>query len=188
MITSQQLRALRNDEIDIGFARLNEDDLPPETYAALDDPYCVAVSNDSPVARQSGLICLRDVAEGPFVAFIGHQEATYRDRTIALCQEAGYEPIVRHEAGDWSSVLGFIACGLGVGIVPGSFSTLPLPGVAFRRIGPSRHHGRLAILANARSVNDPCMQQVLGLGSATLGALGVQLKVFGSLGVRVVAG
>lgn len=183
MITSQQLRALRNDEIDIGFARVNEHDLPAETIAALDDPYCVAISSLCDLAREQGEIHLRDVAKQPFVAFSRHQEADYRDRSQALCLEAGFEPNISHEAGEWSSVLSLIECGLGVGIVPASFSTLPYPGVAFRRIGQSRYHGRLIVLGNPRLARDPWMQHVLELAKEALLALGNRLAHHGSAGL-----
>lgn len=185
MITSQQLRALRSDELDIGFGRFNEDDLPAETIAALDDPYCLAVPMNSRLAAESGLISLGAAAGEAFVAFTGHRDADYRDRANALCLEAGFEPDIQHEAGDWSCVLSLIGCGLSVGIVPASFSTLPSQGVAFRRIASDRHHGRLAVLANPRLIDDLAMRHVGQSASKALLELGSALNVYGSAGLTM---
>lgn len=183
VISSQQLRALRNDELDIGFARLNEDDLPIETIAALDDPYCLAVPMTSVLALDDSAICLEEVKRETFVTFTRHRDTDYRDRANALCLEAGFEPDVQHEAGDWSCVLSLIGCGLGVGIVPASFSTLPSPGVKFRRINSSRYHGRLVILANQRLANDVWMKLVSESANAALLDLGKKLTPYGSVGL-----
>ena len=100
---------------------------------------------------------------------------TYFDRTAALCQEAGFTPDIRHEAGQFVNVLALVACGLGVAIVPASFSTLPAAGVVFRPLEASRDKSRLAILGRPGQQQDGWSQQVAQLAAAELESLAARL-------------
>jgi len=177
MITSRQLQALRNDEIDLGFARPGEGSLPAETVAAIDDPYCLALPAAHPLAAGQGPLALKQAAHEPFVSFSRYQEADYFDRTAALCQEAGFAPDIRHEAGQFVNVLALVGCGLGVAIVPASFATLPWGQVAFRRLGGSRYKSRLVILRAERRQVDDWSAQITALAAAELESLAGRLSV-----------
>lgn len=188
LTSSQQLRALRNDEIDIGFVRVNEDDMPVEAIAALDDPYCLAIPKCSQLAREYSSVRLKDAAAEQFVGFAAHQEVAYRDRALALCTEAGFEPNIQHVGGGWSSMLPLVGFGLGVGIVPASFSTLAPADVVFRRIVTTKHHGRLVIVRSPRLATDAWTKQVFSIATDALLALGEQIQKFGSGGLIAVPG
>lgn len=176
MITSQQLRALRNDEIDLGFSRPGEGDTPAETVAAIDDPYCLALPVGNRLAREPGPVALKLAAHEPFVSFSRYQEADYFDRTAALCQEAGFSPDIRHEAGQFVNVLALVACGLGVAIVPASFATLPLGPVVFRRLAASRFKSQLVILRPAQRAPDDWSARMIELAVAELNSLAGRLS------------
>ncbi len=175
MITSQQQLALRNDEIDLGFARPGASGMPVETVASIDDPYCLALPTDNPLAHSRAPVALKLAAHEQFVTFARYQVADYFDRTAALCQEAGFTPDIRHEAGQFVNVLALVACGLGVAIVPASFSTLPAAGVVFRPLGASRDKSRLAILGRPGQQQDGWSQQVAQLAAAELESLAARL-------------
>jgi len=146
MITSQQLRALRGGELELGLARPGDGEPVPEELLGIDDPYCLAMPPDNPLAAGDGPLPLRGAAHQPFVGFARHQDADYFDRTVALCVEAGFTPAIRHEAGQFVNVLALVACGLGVAIVPSSFATLYRGKVLFRPLEASRYKSRLAVL------------------------------------------
>lgn len=146
MITSQQLRALRGGELELGLARPGDGEPVPEELLGIDDPYCLAMPPDNPLAAGDGPLPLQGAAHQPFVGFARHQDADYFDRTVALCVEAGFTPAIRHEAGQFVNVLALVACGLGVAIVPSSFATLYRGKVLFRPLEASRYKSRLAVL------------------------------------------
>ncbi len=154
MITSRQLEALRNDEIDLGLARPGEGPMPAEVVAAIDDPYCLALPTDNPLAGDTAPLALKLASQEHFVSFSRYQAADYFDRTAALCLEAGFTPDIRHEAGQFVNVLALVGCGLGVAIVPASFATLPLGRVVFRRLAASRFKSQLVILRSPRQMQD----------------------------------
>lgn len=152
MITSQQLRALRAGELDLGLGRPGthrpgKDEALPEEVAGMDDPYCLAVPLSHLLAQGEGPLPLQAAAHQPFVGFARYEDADYFDRTVALCLDAGFTPSIRHEAGQFVNVLALVACGLGVAIVPSSFATLYRGKLVFRPLEAARYQSRLAVLA-----------------------------------------
>lgn len=175
MITSRQLQALRNDEIDLGLARPGEGSTPAETVAAIDDPYCLVVQVNHPLAAGHGPLALKRAAREHFVGFSRYREVDYFDRTAALCQESGFTPDIRHEAGQFVNVLALVACGLGVAIVPASAATLPFGAVVFRQLEASRIKSQLVILRSPRLAQDDWSVQITRLAVAELDSLAVRL-------------
>ena len=151
MITSQQLRALRSGELDLGLGRpgreRSREESPPEEIAGMDDPYCLAVPPSHPLAQGDDPLPLQLAAHEAFVGFARYEDADYFDRTVALCLDAGFTPSIRHEAGQFVNVLALVACGLGVAIVPSSFASLYRGKVVFRPLAAARYQSRLAVLA-----------------------------------------
>lgn len=175
MITSRQLQALRNDEIDLGLARPGEGSTPAETVAAIDDPYCLVVPVGHALAAGDGALDLKRAAREHFVGFSRYREVDYFDRTAALCQESGFTPDIRHEAGQFVNVLALVACGLGLAIVPASAATLPFGAVVFRQLEASRIKSQLVILRSQRPAPDDWSVQMSGLAVAELDSLALRL-------------
>jgi len=182
MITSLQQLALRNDELDLGFARPAVGGVPLETAAVIDDPYCLAVPAAHPLAASPAPLALEQAAQAHFVGFARHQMADYFDRTVALCQEAGFTPDIRCEAGQFVSVLALVAAGLGVAIVPSSLSMLDkLAGgaVVFRQLEAAQGKSRLAVLAalvRAGQPQDVWSARIAQLAAEALNELGQRLR------------
>ncbi len=178
MITSLQQLALRNDELDLGFARPGAGGVPLETVAVIDDPYCMALPAGHALAASRAPMALQLAAQADFVGFARHQMADYFDRTVALCQEAGFTPAIRCEAGQFVSVLALVAAGLGVAVVPSSLSTLgdwAGGAVVFRPLELARSKSRLAVLARAGRPTDAWLAQIAQLAAEALGDLGEKL-------------
>lgn len=188
MITSQQVLGLRNDEIDLGFARpgsaalARQPGVPqPQLLGVIDDPFCLALPADHALAKTRAPVALTQAAQAQFVAFARHRMADYFDRTAALCEEAGFTPDIRHEASQFSSVLALVACGLGVAIVPASLAIQAPEGIVFRRLLASRDQSRLAILGRAAQGTEPWLAQALTVATKELSALGKRLKALPNL-------
>nr|WP_315234713.1 LysR substrate-binding domain-containing protein [uncultured Albidiferax sp.] len=178
MISSQQLKAMQNDEIDIGLARPAEplqDDAYVHMAAQITDPYCLALPAQHPLAAKSGVVALKQVAHAEFVAFSRYQDPAYFDRTVALCMEAGFSPHMRHEAGQFISVLALVGSGLGVAIVPASLAVLVHPQVVFRQLAASSYTSRLAVVCRKAWLQTEGAAAVLALAVQELQLLGQRL-------------
>jgi DNA-binding transcriptional LysR family regulator len=176
MITSRQFLALRNDEIDLALARPGEDLAGLERLLAIDDPWCLAVPARHRLARGSATLALKAAAQESFIGFSRHREADYFDRTSALCQEAGFSPDLRHEAGQFVNVLALVGHGLGVAIVPASAATLPFSGVAFRRLKASTLRSQLVLVRPRGATATPAIDGLSELVKQELEKLGARLK------------
>ena len=81
----------------------------------LDEPLRLAVPSDHRMARATE-VRLADAAEDQFVMV--RPSSLLRQACDDLCREAGFQPVVSFEGDDLTTVLGFVAVGLGVAIVP----------------------------------------------------------------------
>ncbi|MGN1056276.1 MAG: LysR substrate-binding domain-containing protein [Comamonas sp.] len=147
MISSHQERALRQGQLDLGIARPGG---PIEglEIASMDDPYCLALPMQHPLAQTQAPLDLAEAMHEAFVGYTRYQDTDYFDRTLALCMDAGFMPLIRHEASQLINALSLVASGLGVVIVPASFALLGVEGVVFRPLKAPRYASRLVVLAS----------------------------------------
>ncbi|QFZ19729.1 LysR substrate-binding domain-containing protein [Saccharothrix syringae] len=83
-----------------------------------------------------------------------------------LCREAGFEPRVRHEVSETSTLVTFVAAGLGVAVVPEPVADLGVAGVAYRPLT-----GRGARIDLAAAVRADDRSPALSRAVAVLGGL-----------------
>jgi DNA-binding transcriptional LysR family regulator len=80
---------------------------------------------------------------------------------VAGCRTAGFSPRIAHRAGDWHAVMGLVAAGLGISLVPRLAQTASPPGVVVIPLtgAPPRRHVFSACRAGAES--NPAVRAVL---------------------------
>jgi DNA-binding transcriptional LysR family regulator len=174
--SSRQLQALRNAEIDLGFIRPAASTPQPEWAAQIDDPYCLAVPQQHPLAQHPQAAALSSLASEVFVAFSRHAESDYFDQTAALCEEAGFTANVRHTAIQFMSVLAMVDCGLGVAIVPASCALMLPPRVRLRPLSGLQRNSRLVLIRSADRMQDTWGQKIVELAAQELDALGQSVR------------
>lgn len=119
---------------------------------------------------------LADVRNNPFITYPqsqGMEIGIYR-QIFSLCDRAGFAPKVAHEALEPSLIIGLVAAGAGVAIVPSSIACMQIPGVVFKRINDplaatELHMVRRASCSNPRidnfwriAVNTVSLQELAG--------------------------
>jgi DNA-binding transcriptional LysR family regulator len=176
MITTHQVRALRDGEIEFGISRPDSDELAAEIVAGIDDPYCLAIPKGNALAAETGPVALKRAMREPFVGFSRFRDRDYFDRTYALCMEAGFTPDLRHEASGFTSVLAMVALGLGSAIVPASCAMPVNAGVAVRRIQGSRYKSRLVIMRAERRAVETAVDRVTALAVEEMQRLGSRIR------------
>lgn len=128
--SSDQLDALAADRIDAGIARLPPaGDLRADVASAMLDaePFLAVVPEGHPLAGRRR-IALAGLAEDPWI-LSGTAARSELVRGIRrMCARAGFDPRVAHEAPDLPSVMGPVAGGLGVSLVPLGIAQLRVPG------------------------------------------------------------
>ena len=131
--TADQLDALAADRIDLGLART-----PPAaphdetaTMALKPEPMMAIVGLDHPLAARP-TIELDALAEDPWIlsARPRSSRSAVIDHITQMCARAGFAPRVAHLAPDLPSVVGPVAGGLGVSLVPLGIAQLATFGLA----------------------------------------------------------
>jgi DNA-binding transcriptional LysR family regulator len=134
MAVPEQIEALRTGSIDLGVLRLPVHDELIETRFIYEEPLIVALPQDHPLARERGAIRLSQLSTEAFVTYQPRRGFNYHVDLLALCRLAGFIPEVRHEAPTTESVIGIVACGEGVALVPASGHRLKMQGATFRQL------------------------------------------------------
>ncbi|WP_252107157.1 MULTISPECIES: LysR family transcriptional regulator [unclassified Halomonas] len=154
MPSARQLEALVAGEVDVALMR--ELALPAviETRQVLTEAILLALPTDHPGAKSAASnepVALGDFAESDFVFTPRALGPGYHHQLMALCQAAGFTPNIQQEAAQLTTLLGLVASGLGVALVPASIArSLRLDGVVFCALAPlpGRPDASLALNVN----------------------------------------
>jgi DNA-binding transcriptional LysR family regulator len=76
------------------------------------------------------------------------------------CRAAGFAPRIAHRADDATLILGLVAAGLGVGLVP-ELACVPYPGVAYARAVPAPPQRHISALLRRGAAQRPALAALL---------------------------
>jgi DNA-binding transcriptional LysR family regulator len=131
--TSDQILALASGATDLGLAPLPVGDADVDVEVLVRERTVAAVPVGHPLARARRLT-LRLLAEYPFVLFPREQAPGYHDLLMTSVTSAGTPPRVIQQAAETQTIIGLVAAGVGVSLVPASVQQLALEGVAYRPV------------------------------------------------------
>jgi DNA-binding transcriptional LysR family regulator len=156
MPTPDQVSALANREIDVGFVRRPVSDDRLVMRPVLDERLVVALGPRSPWVPKLGL---RSVAGEPFIIIARTRSASFYDHALSVCAAAGFAPRIVQEAGELFTVLSLVRAGLGVSLVPRSAALMRLPGVRFRELTISKAAWNIALAWHRDSDDAPLVRR-----------------------------
>ncbi len=135
-MTSQDVVACLEDQsIRVGIMR----PLPlPDSLTAVEllrDPLVAILRADHPLAEGSehGL-SLSALAAEPFVFFPRSYGSGLHAQLLSLARAAGFSPLITQEAGEVMTIIGLVAAGLGVTVLPASYQRMRIDGVVYRTL------------------------------------------------------
>jgi DNA-binding transcriptional LysR family regulator len=139
-----QLTGLRAGTLDVGIVRapVEAADLAVEEVAQ--DHLIAAVPSGHARAGAESLP-IAELAEEPLVALSRDVVPGLHDQVIALFAEHGSSARITQEANSVQAVLGLVAAGLGIAVLPSSVRILSREGIAFSELTPSRTSPLLAV-------------------------------------------
>ena len=136
MSISLQVVALRDERLDVGFVRPPIDEPSLMSEMLLREPFVVALSADHRLAG-TNRIALSSLADEPFVFIRRDTVPIFYDLVLKMCRDAGFVPNVPHEADHPQMVLGLVAAGMGISLVPASARQAKPRRVVLRPLRPS---------------------------------------------------
>jgi DNA-binding transcriptional LysR family regulator len=133
--TVDQLRAVSAGIVDVGLVRppLDEDLAELRCDVVLRERTVLALPVGHPLAALRR-VPLRRLAAEPFVLFPRAQAPGFHDRLIGSVAAAGAPPLVVQYAPEMLTIIGLVAAGIGLSLVPASVARLALDGVTYRPV------------------------------------------------------
>lgn len=135
--TLQQIEALRRRQLDAGFLRAPNAEGLPADIAALElfrEELVVAMRRDHRLARLRGRIPVAALAEENLISFSRTVGTTLHAQLTMLCNRAGFTPRVTQEARENSTLMGLVAAGIGIAVVPATLTQISVGAVTRRRL------------------------------------------------------
>lgn len=156
MLSPDQHDALRDGSVDLAllrpFRELSEDS--GITVSPLrEEKYVVALPEGHRLAGRSK-VRVADLRDEALIVHSGHGRSAMYDAVSALCRDAGFEPEIRHEVAETSTLVTFVAAALGVAIVPEPVSELVVAGAVYR---PLVSRARMELVAATRADDDSAL-------------------------------
>jgi DNA-binding transcriptional LysR family regulator len=136
----------------------------------------VVVLPESHAQAAQTQITLADLAEEPFITYPAHHRSVVHDAVLDACQVAGFTPQAT-EVAETSTLVSFVAAGLGVALVPASVQHLRITGSVYRPLAGTTPTVELAVatrpggpdtLRPLRSQSRPIMYFTWVIGRVTL--------------------
>lgn len=131
----QQIDAIEQRELDVGLLRL-----PPSATSStlvfdplMEEPLLLAMQASHRLARAK-TVRIANLQGEPFIAYPSHAGVAVSEQILALCAKRGFVPDVVQEAQQASTLIGLIATGLGIGLVPATLRAITVPDVVFREL------------------------------------------------------
>jgi DNA-binding transcriptional LysR family regulator len=160
LTTQEQLTAMLERRLDIAFIRGTEaPDLPDFLHATrlFQDALVAALPPLHPRADSLRPFSVSALNEEAFVMYPSDGGTGVYLQIMALCQRAGFAPRVVQEARTAATIVGLVASGLGIALVPESFRSIEASGVTFR---PLREpEAKSAMWLISRTGKDVSMQE-----------------------------
>jgi DNA-binding transcriptional LysR family regulator len=138
-VTTEQIDALLQRRLHIGFIRSPSAPDLPDAIAAIElyrEPLSVFMRADHPLAR-GRTVPLKALANEPFIFFPRSHGTSLYDQVFALCRKAGFAPRIDQEARGNATILGLVAVGLGVSILPTSLRGISVADIECRPLSPA---------------------------------------------------
>jgi DNA-binding transcriptional LysR family regulator len=158
--------ALRAGRIELAFSTDVESDAELATLLLWTLPNRVVLPADHPMADRK-TIRLNELQGETLITHPRRGGAGANSRVMALCQEQGFTPKAIKEVSeiaDLETLIGLVACGLGITILPSAFEIIAPPSVVFKEIA-STHLGAQISACWRRNDASPLVHNFVRLAS-----------------------
>jgi DNA-binding transcriptional LysR family regulator len=134
MTTIEQIAALKEGRIDVGFGRIPFNDPQIERTLLRNEVLCVALPLTHRLASRTGLLKLAELSGDALVVYPRSPRPSFADQVLALVREREVKPQAVLEVRELQTALGLVAAESGICIVPASVERLRRDNVVYRRL------------------------------------------------------
>jgi DNA-binding transcriptional LysR family regulator len=134
MTTVEQLKALKEGSIDVGFGRIKSEDPSIRRILLREEPMIVALFPGHRLAEKEGSLRLTDLVHEALLVYPKAPRPSFADQVLAAFREANLAPDHVTEVRELQIAMGLVAAGQGIAIVPESVQGMHHRNVVYRRI------------------------------------------------------
>lgn len=131
LTTMEQVAALKEGRIDIGFGRIAFDDPAIERNVLRHERLCAALPRRHPLAAQCDGLTLAALGSEALIVYPRAPRPSYADTVLALFRARELRPPLIHEVREVQTALGLVAAEAGVCLVPVSLERLRRENLVF---------------------------------------------------------
>lgn len=148
LLTPMQVAALREHTLDIGFLR------PPVRDPGLDvrvlrkEPLIAVLPAAHPLAAKTS-VRLAELAHDRFITYPSQHRSVVYEAVLDACEHAGFIPTRTLEVTETSTLVVFVAAGVGVALVPASVQHLRVTGAVYLPLAGTTQEVELAVAIRA---------------------------------------
>jgi DNA-binding transcriptional LysR family regulator len=160
MTTIEQLKALKEGRIDVGFGRLKSEDTSIRRILLREERMVVALSPVHRLAEREGGVRLMELTHEPLLVYPKAPRPSFADQVLAAFNEANLTPDHVTEVRELQIAMGLVAAGQGLSIVPESVQGMHHRHVVYRKLDDK--HAVSPILFSVRHMDrSPELQNML---------------------------
>lgn len=154
MSTFGQIDAIADRRLDLGLVRPPEQALPHGVMLTVlrRDPLVLVLPVGHALAKKKA-IAISDLAGQPLVMYPKTAGTGIHPQIFRLCKEAGFVPNIAVEAGEASTIIGLVAAGSGISVLPSSFEIIRLSGVCYRPLADPEANTALLLARRTEDVS-----------------------------------
>ncbi|MCV9877410.1 LysR family transcriptional regulator [Brenneria izbisi] len=137
--TKQQIEPLLNGKLDIGVMRNNPLPDTLDHQLLLHEALVAVLHEEHPLVKHAtdNTISIRQLAQEPFVFFSRAVGTALYDETLTILKRYDISPYITQEVGEAMTIVGLVSSGLGVSILPASFTRIRVDGVKYLSLAES---------------------------------------------------
>lgn len=124
MTTMQQIEALKDGVIDVGFGRIRHEDPNVRRIVLREEQLMVAVPAGHPLTQSGSPVGLKDLVTENLIIFPKAPRPSFADQVLEAFHDRALSPERVLEVRELQIALGLVAAGEGIAIVPGSLHGL----------------------------------------------------------------
>ncbi|SAL02289.1 LysR family transcriptional regulator [Caballeronia calidae] len=134
MSTMDQIRALKDGRIDVGFGRIRHEDANIRRVILREEKLIVALPVGHPLSLAKPVLSLRDLINETLIIFPKAPRPSYADQVLSAFQDRALAPRKIYEVRELQIALGLVAAGEGISVVPSSVYGLKRDDVSYKEL------------------------------------------------------
>ena len=155
----KQINAINNQEIDLGFVRMDRVPRDFEMRPMFEDTFSLVLPNDHPL-DQNNFKDISQLKDDSFILFDASYSTSYYEKVMQIFDQAGFVPIISHKTVQANTIYRLIEKNFGVAIVPTSLKNGYALDIKFIELKSIPHRTTLQVIWSKKNTN-PILKNAL---------------------------